>query len=488
MSLPPLNRKTTHLPQPPPEKIVQFGAGNFLRGFVDWIVDQLNETANFKGSIVVVKPLANNDYQQLRRQEGLFHVQLNGLRNGQLVQERHLSCCISRIIHPWHAFEDYLALAERPSLQFVISNTTESGIVFDERDSFTDSPPNSFPGKLTRWLYHRYQYFDGSPDKGLIFFPCELIDDNGACLKETVVQFAEHWGLTGGFKHWLDSANTFCNTLVDRIVTGYPQERGAQILAEIGYDDTLLTEGELYHSWVIEGSSEIKAAFPTSQTNLNVRFVEDLTPYRLMKVRLLNGAHTAMVPVGYLAGFESVREVIEDEQLGKFVRNLLEQEVMPPLPLPQAECQLFIEDTLERFRNPTLRHRLLSIALNSITKFRTRLLPSLLDYVVQNGRPPPHITMALAALIRFYRGDRNNQSIPLQDDPATILFLQDQWTNWDGSELGTKQMVTAILSCEELWLRDLTAVPHLTEFVTRYLLIIEQANIYHLIESVVDNG
>lgn len=469
-ALKPLNQTTVQHP----DRVIQFGGGNFLRAFVDWMIDILNAETDFGGNVVIVKPTPSSNYEALRAQDGFYHVRLYGVKDGQLETNTRLITCVWQIVNPYREFGAYLDLAHLPEARFIISNTTEAGIAFDAGDQLAEQPPSSFPGKLTVLLHERFQHVGGDASKGFIILPCELIEDNGDELKRCVLQYIDHWSLSDEFKAWVESANTFCNTLVDRIVTGFPTENVDEILQEIGYDDRLLVEGESYHSWVIEAAEAVAAEFPVGQTDLNVKFVADLTPYRAMKVRFLNGAHTAMVPVGYLMGIETAREAIEHPVVGKFIEELLLEEVLPTLDLPDAELRQFAGDVLDRFRNPFMHHRLLSIALNSIAKFKARLLPTLIDYAERNGQPPRRIVFAFAALLRFYRGDNENgETIPLDDDPAHIDWLRELWV----SSASMADLAATALSNPSVWGRDLTTIDGLQQQLSADLNVIDKQGV-----------
>ena len=297
-----------------------------------------------------------------------------------------------------------------------------------------DDPPATFPAKLTRFLYERYRHFAGAADKGCIIIPTELIVDNASRLREYILQYADLWGLEPGFSNWIENDNLFCNTLVDRIIPGYPQADATRILDGLGYDDRLLVAGEIYHSWIIEAPRKLLDEFPVDKTRtpLNVKIVDDAAPYRTIKVRLLNGAHTSMAPIGILLGIESVREAMEDPKLGRFVQDLVFEEVIPSVTdVPRAELEAFARDVFDRFRNPYIHHRLLTIALNSSTKVKERILPSLLGCFEQRGELPPRLLLALAAFIRLYKGEWRGQSIPLNDDPQVLHWFQQQWAQAD---------------------------------------------------------
>ena len=471
------------MPPPIPKKIVQFGGGNFLRGFIDWIVERLNAETDFAGSVVVVKASPHRGssavYKQLRAQDGLFHLLLTNSQDGQAVAHTHLISSISRVINPYDEFAAYLALARQADIRFIVSNTTEAGIVFMDSDRFDAQPPATFPAKLTRFLYERYRHFAGAAEKGCIILPCELIAENGARLKNCVLAYAQLWQLDEGFRTWLTAHNLFANTLVDRIVTGFPHDRANEICKALGYADKLLVEGEQYHSWVVEAENWVQTEFPTDKTNLNVKFVADVQPYRELKVRILNGAHTALVPVGYLAGLQTVREGVEDDTIGRFLSHLLFDEILPTLHVPPAEREEMARDVLHRFRNPYLQHQLLAIALNATSKFRVRLLPSLLAYYDLKGEVPPRIALAFAALIRFYKGTWQGEIIPLRDDPEVLSWWQEIWRQ----NLPIEEQVAKVLSNEVIWGADLTAVSPLPSLVTHYLASIEAQGILSTIRQ-----
>lgn len=473
----PLNRTTTNQPISLPSKILQFGGGNFLRAFTDWIVEVLNKETSFNGGIVLVKPTERGDYEALRKQDGLYHVLLEGIKKGEFIQDNRLITCINEVIHPYRAFDQYLASAANPDMRFVISNTTEAGIVFREEDLVANQCPKEFPGKLTIWLYKRFKHFNGAPDKGCIMLPLELIEQNGDHLKESILQYAEYWQLGATFLTWVKEHNTFCNTLVDRIVSGYPNDKAREIKATLGFEDELLVAGEYYHSWVIQGPAFVQDELPVHKTNLNVQFVEDLTPYREIKVRILNGAHTSMVPVGYLLGVRTVYEAMQHSALSKYIEELLEEEVIPTLAFQMDQLMAFKEDVLDRFRNPSIKHQLISIALNSVSKFRTRLLPSLLSYVDHKNELPTRTVLALSALIRFYKGNFNGEDIPIKDSPSNISFFQNAWEKVDNTYEGVTMIVKTVLGNRAFWGKDLNEINGLADLVTQNLMDIEAGRI-----------
>lgn len=463
-TLPPLSRSAIQPAAHYPERIVQFGGGNFLRAFIDWMVEILNDEAGFASNIVIVKPTPQGDYAVLENQEGLFHVHLNGIHNGELVNDLKRITCVSRVVNPYQDFEAFLRLARQPEVQFIISNTTEAGIKFNAQDRIEDTPPDSFPAKLAIFLYERYTHFDGATDKGCIVLPCELIEDNGLQLQQILLQYAEHWSLEAGFCEWLQAHNRFCNTLVDRIVAGFPQSHAEALMQQIGFRDDLLVEGEHYHSWVIEDVGGIQNELPTRHTTLNVKFVEDLKRYRKIKVRILNGAHTAMMPLGYLLGLETVKQVMENKPLEQFIEALLLKEVVPVLDGTSLEVNDYALAILDRFRNPHLHHQLINIALNSLEKFNVRLLPTLVEYTTQTGQLPKRIVLAFAALIRFYKGEWQGKAIPLNDNPVAIEWLKRLWQQHTIPEL-----VEEVLANETLWGQDLHQIAGLSTQLNDYL-------------------
>ncbi|HLU93409.1 MAG TPA: tagaturonate reductase [Membranihabitans sp.] len=443
-----LNRKKANLLTLHPERVLQFGGGNFLRGFVDWMIDVLNKESIFNGSVVVVKPTEGGEYTGLQKQDGLFHVVLDGIRDGEPVTRIDLVESVSRTIQPYRDWEDYLATARQPGMRYIVSNTTEAGIVFSERDQKDDNPPAEFPAKLTRWLYERFEYFSGSTTRGCIILPCELIEDNGTALQKAVLEYARHWDLDTGFEKWILENNYFYNTLVDRIVSGFPEGRAEELRKRTGYEDALMVAGEYYHSWIISGHPIIQSELRFGETDLNVKFVDDLSAYRELKVRVLNGAHTALVPVGYLAGYRTVDESLRDEKIEKYLTDLLMEEVRPTLEslLPSQEVDEFIRDVLDRFRNPVLAHQLLDISLNSFSKFKTRLLPTLLDYIRIKETVPVRILFSLTCLMLFYRGEFQDEVIPLRDDQKNIDFARETWLACEAEKIGLLTLVTQFLA------------------------------------------
>ena len=479
-----LNKETYKEYTQYPEKVLQFGEGNFLRAFVDWQIDKMNKKAGFNGSVVVVQPIEFGLVDKLNEQDGLYTLYLQGMNEGRAIAEHSVINSISRGINPYTQHDEYLKIAENPELRFVFSNTTEAGIAYDENDKLEDKPQKSFPGKFTALLYHRFIAFNGQKDKGLIIIPCELIDRNGDKLKEIVLKYARLWNLEAGFSAWINEANTFCSTIVDRIVPGYPRDTIKEITEELGYEDNLVNVGEHFHLFIIEGPKWIENEFPASKAGLNVKFVDDMTPYRTRKVRILNGSHTSLVPVSYLYGLNTVAQSVEHEVMGKFIKDTIYEEIIPTLDLPEEELSYYAKVVLERFMNPFVKHYLMSISLNSMSKYETRDLPSLLQFVKIKGELPKRLVFSLAALIEFYKGKRGEEIIKLSDDVDVLELYKTQWNNCDGSEGALKKLVTTILAYKKVWKMDLNEVKGLTDLVSHYLITIEKIGINQAIKEV----
>jgi tagaturonate reductase len=463
---------------------LQFGEGNFLRAFVDWQIDKMNDEADFNGSVVVVQPLENGLVDMLNDQDCLYTLYLQGVQNGQASKTHKVINSISRGINPYRDYNEYLKVAENPDLRFIVSNTTEAGIAFDENDTLNGGCQKSYPGKLTAFLYHRFNAFNGDDSKGFIIIPCELIDRNGEKLKEIVLKYAEVWNLGQDFIDWINNANTFCCSLVDRIVPGYPRDTIDEVREELGYDDNLVDVGEIFHLWVIEGPQSIKDELPIEKAGLNVKVVDDMTPYRTRKVRILNGPHTAMVPVAYLYGLETVGESVDHEVIGKYVHDVIYDEIIETLDLPHEELVEFADAIIERFQNPYVKHYLMSIALNSLSKYKTRDLPSLTEYLKRKGALPKKLVFSLASLIEFYKGKRGEEDIQLADDEDILELFKELWGKHDGTKEGLNKIVTSVLAYEKNWGSNLNEIPNLTDEVSRYLEIIEKVGMKDAVKEV----
>lgn len=450
-----------------PERIIQFGEGNFLRAFVDWQVDLLNEHTDLNSGVVIVRPIESTFPPSLSTQDGLYTTIIRGLNEkGEAVSDARLIRSVNREISVYSEYDEFLKLAHNPDMRFVFSNTTEAGISYHAGDRFEDAPAVSYPAKLTRLLFERFSHFNGASDKGWIIIPCELIDYNGDALRELVLRYAQEWALPETFIQWLDQANTFCSTLVDRIVTGYPRDEVAQLEAELGYHDAFLDTAEHFYLFVIQGPKSLASELRLDKYPLNVLIVDDIKPYKERKVAILNGAHTALVPVAWQAGLDTVGEAMNDAEIRAFVEKAIYEEIIPVLDLPRDELASFASAVTGRFCNPYIKHQLLSIALNGMTKFRTRILPQLLAGQQASGKLPARLTFALAALIAFYRGERNGESYPVQDDAHWMTRFQQLWSQHHDRQISTEDLVKAVLAVTEHWEQDLTEVSGLVEQVT----------------------
>jgi len=461
-----------------PLRVLQFGEGNFLRAFADEMIDILNEKTDFNGSIAMVRPRAQGSMEQFSRQNNLYTVILRGKENGRQSCRSRVITSVKKTVDGTGYQQEMEELAGCPTLRFVISNTTEAGIVLDETDT-PDGIPSSFPGKLAKFLFRRWTIFGGSPESGLIILPVELIENNGGKLKACVLRLADLWHLPEAFIAWLEESCLFCNTLVDRIVTGYPSAEAEELFAQIGYRDELLDVGEPFGLWVIESSRDIREEFPAHRAGLPVVFTDNLAPYRERKVRILNGAHTISVLAGWLYGLDIVRNMMQDPVTGEFVRRAVMEEIVPLVPLARADAESFAESVFERFENPFIDHELLAISLNSVSKWKTRVLPTLRDYYAQHGCLPRHIVFSFAALLAFYTADdlrpdglyasrRDGVPYLVRDDRAVLEFFAGH------SRLPAAEFVDAAASREDFWGEDLRKYPGFSAMVTEYLEDIRQ--------------
>lgn len=462
-----------------PEKVLQFGEGNFLRAFVDWMIHQLNKQGKFNGRVVAVQPIPEGLIDVLNEQDGLYTLLLRGLEDGKPVEKKEIISSVSRGINPYRDWQAYLACAENPDIEYIVSNTTEAGIIFDKNDRPDMQPPQSFPGKLTVYLHHRFAFFKGDPSKGMVIIPCELIDRNGDKLKDAVLKLADEWQLPEAFKNWIRNHNYFLNSLVDRVVTGYPRDEVQAIEAKLGYQDKLMNAGELFHLWVIEGPAELAKRLPFAEAGLNVIWTNDMTPYRTRKVRILNGAHTASVPAAFLYGLDAVKEMMDHEVMGKYVRDIVSQEIIPSIDLEKQMLVEFADAVIERFRNPFIKHYLLSILLNSSSKFTARVLPSILEYQKHTGKLPEKLTFSLAALLAVYKdgkldgssmvGTRAAGDFIMKDDVPVLEFFAREWQACNGTQDGVFALTRAALANEAIWGQDLNRIDGLTEKTACYL-------------------
>ena len=456
-----------------PVRVLQFGEGNFLRAFVDYMIDIANEQGRFNGDIVLVKPIEFGSLDRFHEQECQYTVQLRGIVDGEPKRINRIVTSVADAVDAYGEYEKYAAFAKLDTLRYIVSNTTEAGIVYDDTDRLEMNPPKSYPGKLTKFLYERYKHFDGAADKGLVMLPVELIDDNGIHLKECVLKLAKLWNLEEGFTAWLNDACVFTSTLVDRIVTGYPRDEAEELCKEFGYQDNLIVTGEPFALWVIESAKDISKEFPLPDAGLPVIFTDNQKPYKQRKVRILNGAHTSFVLASYLCGNDIVLESMQDELIFNFMKATIFDEVIPTLTLPKQDLIDFAEAVITRFNNPYVKHALLSISLNSVSKWRARCMPSLLGYVEKTGKLPAHLTFSIAALMAFYTGTeirdkalighRDGQEYNIMDDKAVLEFFAAN------CEKDTQTFVTSFLGNEDFFGQDLNKVPGLTDAVVAYL-------------------
>lgn len=409
------------------ETVMQFGEGGFLRGFVDYFFHKLQEKGLYDGKIVVVQPIEKGMCQMLADQNCEYNLFLRGIDNGQVVNEHTHITSISRALNPYTQYDEYMKLAENPDLRVIVSNTTEAGIEYLGTEKLTDTPPKSYPAKLAQFLYKRFEL----GLKGFILLPCELIDNNADNLKKCILQYADLWELGDAFKNWLESENDFCNTLVDRIVTGYPRDEVEELTKQIGYTDNLIDTAEIFHLWVIEGHHEDE--LPFNKAGYNIVWTDDAKPYKKRKVRILNGGHTSMVLGARLYGLSTVGECLKDETVSAFLKKCIFEEIVPTLGNTETDVK-FGEAVLERFSNPFIKHQLLSIALNSVSKFQVRVLPTILEYKEKFGKYPSALTFSMAALIAFYRTDEANDGADIMEFMKTasvedIMKREDYWHN-----------------------------------------------------------
>jgi len=447
-----------------PERVLQFGEGNFLRGFVDWMLERMNRQGLFQGRAVLVQPIASGLGERINAQDGLFTVLLRGVEAKTMSESCELVTSVSRCIDPFVAFDSFLDCGKQPELRFVVSNTTEAGIRLDEGDRLDARPSLSFPGKLTQLLYARYQHFAGDPARGLILLPCELIERNGDALARAVFELATRWALPAEFAAWVRQSCVFANTLVDRIITGYPKDEAAALEQRFGYRDSLVVAGEVFHCWVIESPRSLEEELPLAAAGLGVVWTDDMSPYRERKVRILNGAHTMVALAAFLSGKNTVRECMEDPLFRGYLEGALESEIVPTLSLPPPELSSFAASVLERFESPFIRHQLLSISLNSVSKYKARILGTVLDNQLRSGGASPRLTFALAALAAFYRGRelaggaligaREAGPYEIRDELPVLQFFLSAWQRAEaqGSSLeACTELVRDLLARHDFW-------------------------------------
>ncbi len=531
-----------------PVRVLQYGEGNFLRAFADYMFDVANEKGVFDGDIVIVKPRNLGSLEKFKKQDSCYTVCFRGIKNGKPGISKRVVTAVKETLSAYDDYGRYMAYAHLDTLRFIVSNTTEAGIVYDEKDRLEDMPQQTYPGKLCRFLYERYVFFSGAADKGLIVLPVELIDNNGTELKKCVMKHAEKWGLTHAFMKWLDESCIFASTLVDRIVPGFPKDEAEKLFNEWGYRDDLAVTAEPYGLWIIESEKDISKELPLKEAGMDIVFTDDLKPYKKRKVRILNGAHTSFVPASFLAGNDYVRQSMEDDDISSFMKKTLFDEIIPalvesekrpegtlsgeseckerPEGIPageseckektegvfsgesesgegrtefvnvtnsekeasvekdnasasfEDECRQFAEDVITRFMNPYVKHMHMSIALNSVSKWRTRCLPSLLDYVKYFGKLPVCLTFSLAALMELYTGNevkdgflichRGSEEYRISDDAAVLDFFAKH------SQEQPESFVNALFEREDFFGIRPDEIPGFADAVTENLKRIRQ--------------
>lgn len=471
-----------------PERVLQFGEGNFLRAFVDYFIDVLNEKTGFNSKVVLCQPIAPGLAEMINEQEGLYTLFLRGFENGQKVNAKRVISCVSRCLNPYKDYETVLACADNPDLRFIACNTTEAGITYDPACQFTDVPAESYPGKLTQFLYRRFEKFGKEAGKGFVILSCELIDNNGKELEKCVLNYAGQWNLGDEFISWIKGENIFCSTLVDRIVTGYPRNEAAAICEESGYQDNIIDTGEIFGFWVIEGPESLKKELAFEEAGLPVLICDDHKPYKQRKVRILNGAHTSFVLGAYLAGQDIVRNCMDDEVICGFMNKTIYDEIIPTLTLPKEELMSFAASVTERFKNPFIDHALLSISLNSTSKWKARVLPSFKGYVEKTGTLPKCITASFAFYIAFYNGEKLTEDgltaarpagdeYTVKDDKPILQFF------YDHKDDDAASLTHAVCSNADFWGEDLSKIQGFEETVAGYLKAIKEKGAYEVMKE-----
>lgn len=471
-------------PSTSPVRVVQFGEGNFLRAFIDWMIQKMNQESGFDGQVMIVQPIPSagpmDMAQVINEQGGRYTLILRGFADGKPVQSREIIDCVNGCLNPYAQWAETMELLKVPTVRFVFSNTTEAGIEYKPEAYTPGKVQTTFPAKLAALTFERFKA--GLP--GLIFIPCELINHNGSTLRKYMLQYAADWNLPAEYSAWLNNECRFYNTLVDRIVAGYPREEAAQMEQELGYHDRLLDCGEIFHFFVLEGDPSLEDELPLSKSGLTVRIVADQSPYRTRKVRFLNGAHTADVPASIMGGLTFVDEMMRDADFGQMTRRCIYKEIAPTVQLPDSEKISFADSVVERFLNPFAHHRLMSISLNSVSKWKVRVLPSLKDFVEMSGKLPQALAFSLAALARFYRVDAAGQSKlgdvawSVTDSPEVVAFFASI------APLSDAEYVRQMLAKTDFWDCDLNTIPGLTDFVTAKLALIEAKGIREAVRSI----
>ena len=472
-----------------PERVLQFGEGNFMRAFVDHFIDVLNEKTNFQSKVVLCQPRSPKKNEVINAQDGLYTLFLRGFEHGKKVNQKRVISCVSRCLNPHQDYQALMDCAKNPDLRFITCNTTESGIVYDSSCRLEEEPPASYPAKLTQFLYQRFLHFGQEKGKGFIILACELIEDNGKELEKCVLQYASQWNLPEAFVDWVKTENLFCSTLVDRIVTGYPRGEAESLCEELGYEDSIMDTGEIFGFWVIEGPQSIKEEFPVDKADLPILITDNHKPYKQRKVRILNGAHTSFVLGAYLAGQDIVRDCMEDEVICGFMNKAIYEEIIPTLDLPKEELEKFAAAVTERFKNPFIDHALLAISLNSTSKWKARVMPSLKEYVKRKEALPACITASFAFYIAFYNGhtlteegltaSRNGNDYVIKDDRDVLEFYA---AHKDDS---IENLVHAVCANTDFWGEDLTKIKGFEAAVCDNLAKIRTNGAYEVMKALV---
>lgn len=468
-----------------PVKVIQFGEGNFMRAFIDWMINELNAKGKFNGMVQQVQPIGQGLADMINAQDGLYTLILRGVKDGKVIEQEEVITCVKGCLNPYPQWDKVVEAFCGAEVRFLFSNTTEAGIAYSAEPYKDGVTPNTYPAKVTALLYKRFQAFKGAKDKGLIVIPCELINKNGATLREYVLKYAQDWGFEKEFSDWVQNANFFVNTLVDRIVAGYPKAEIGTIIPRLGYDDKIVVSGEIFHFFVIEGPKELAEEIPFHKIGLDVVWTDDQSPYRTRKVRFLNGGHTSSITAALLGGLDLVDEMMDDKVYGKFVEKVFMDEVYHTVNLPDQEKKFFADSVIERFKNPFAGHRLMDISLNSTAKWEVRCLPSLLDYVKIKGALPKALTFSMASLIAFYNvekegdayiGKGRSNSYQVKDDADRLEAFAAAWAQCN-KDKDYKKLVSSILAKTDWWKMDLNTVPGMTDFVTESLTAIKTIGI-----------
>lgn len=468
-----------------PVKVMQIGDGNFLRAFAEPIIEELNRKNLFGGSVVICQPRGNDFADTLNEQNCVYTVIERGKSNGEIVDNAQVITSVKECINPKKDYDKFLDYAKEESLQIVISNTTEAGIYYNADDKFSSKPHTSYPAKLTAFLYERFKFFSGANEKGLLILPVELIEKNGDCLKKIVLRYADEWELPDEFSLWINRACFFANTLVDRIVTGFPNEEAEALCEKFGYKDNCIDTCEAFLFWTIECDKNWSKVFPVDKIGLNIVYSEDITPYKTRKVRILNGAHTVSVLAAYHCGCDIVLEMMNDSVFQKYIKKAFD-EIIPTINLPENELKEFAAAVAERFENPFIRHRLLDISLNSVSKYKARCLGTLLDYYKMNGSVPKVLAFGLAALIYFYKGEffdgkyygtRGAEKYEIRDSDDVLSFMND--AHHSGNT------VKDILSNTDFWGMNLTEIYGMESIVSEYFEDIKENGMKSAVEKLI---